>query len=257
MPEQTAVQEYHEAVEENENALLVLKVEDGYLVNFNLEKETEAVVTVSVEGLLARKLGLYSVDLPISKGVPISTRVVIDLSVRSNFESIAGYSLRGLPEFTASDLSDGVRIEYTGDSVISVENLELRYTLNRQLGGSQLVTYTNGTDNFFVYLLAPSISEAEDTAHRQYVFILDKSGSMGGTKISQARSAFNSMLDTLLPTDLFNVIAFDTYVTTLWVEPHSASEINLEEAQSWVANIDAGGSTNFHGAIMEGLGMMS
>jgi len=257
MPEQTAVQVYHSAVEENRNALLVVKIDEGYMVKFNLEKGIKAVVTVRVEGLIARKLGVYSIDLPISRGVPISTRVTLDLSIRSNFDAIAGYSIRGLPAFTASDLTNGVKLDFTSSSVIDVENLEIRYTLNRQLGGSQLLTYTNGTDNFFVYLLAPSITTMEESAHRQYVFILDKSGSMSGTKIEQARSAFNSMIETLQPTDLFNVIAFDTKITTLWVEPHSASESSVDEAQTWVANINAGGSTNFHGAMIEGIGMMS
>lgn len=257
MPEQAAIQEYSESVEEEESALLVVKSDEGYRVSFNLEEDAQASVGVRVEGLLARKLGLYSLDLPISRGIPILANVIIDLSIRSNFEPIAGYSIKGLPSFTASDLTDGIHIDFASGGSISIENLEIRYTLDRQVGGSQLLTYTNGTDNFFVYLLAPSITEISDGAHRQYVFILDKSGSMGGTKIEQARSAFNSMIETLLPNDLFNVIAFDTEVSTLWVEPHSASVSTIEEAQTWVSNINAGGSTNFHGAMMTGLGMMS
>ncbi|MCK5266189.1 MAG: VWA domain-containing protein, partial [Candidatus Thorarchaeota archaeon] len=257
MPEQAAIEAYNESVEEDESALLVVKSGDGYLVSLNLESGIEAIVGVKVEGLLARKLGLYSLDLPISRGVPIQTNVIIDLSIRSNFDSIAGYSIKGLPSFTATDLTDGVSIDYSSQNMIIIEELEIRYTLNRQIGGSQLLTYTNGTDNFFVYLLAPSITEVADGAYRQYVFILDKSGSMGGTKIEQARTAFNSMIETLLPNDLFNVVAFDNEILTLWVEPHSASATSIEEAQTWVSNIQPGGSTNFHGAMMAGLETMT
>ena len=95
MPEQAAIQDYSAAVEEGETALLVVKSEEGYRVRFNLENGTEASVSVQVEGLLTRKLGLYSLDLPISRGIPIQTDVVIDLSIQSNFESIAGYSIKG------------------------------------------------------------------------------------------------------------------------------------------------------------------
>ncbi|MGY5859865.1 MAG: VIT domain-containing protein, partial [Candidatus Thorarchaeota archaeon] len=156
MPEQAAILNYSASVEEGETALLVVKTVEGYRVAFNLEEGTEASVGVSVEGLIARKLGLYSLDLPISRSVPIDTNVILDLSIRSNFEAIAGYSIRGLPSFTASDLTDGIQIDYSSSGVIRVDNLEIRYTLDRQMGGSQLLTYTNGTDNFFVYLLAPS-----------------------------------------------------------------------------------------------------
>lgn len=257
MPEQAAIEAYNASVEENESALLVVKSGPGYRVSFNLENNTEAMVGVEIEGLLARKLGLYSLELPIARGVPIDTNVIIDLSIKSNFEPIAGYSIQGLPSFTARDLTNGVRIDYISHNTISIENVKIKYTLNRQLGGSQLLTYTNGTDNFFVYLLAPSITEISDGAHRQYVFVLDKSGSMGGTKIEQARSAFNSMIETLLPSDLFNVVAFDHEISTLWIEPHSASATSIGEAQAWVSAIVPGGSTNFHGAMMAGLETMS
>ncbi len=257
MPEQAAIEEYNASVEADESALLVVKSGDGYLVSLNLENGIEAIVDVKIEGLLARKLGLYSLDIPISGGVPIQTNVIIDLSIRSNFDSIAGYSIKGLPSFTATDLTDGISIDYSSNNMILIEELEIRYTLNRQIGGSQLLTYTNGTDNFFVYLLAPSITEVSDGAYRQYVFILDKSGSMGGNKIEQARTAFNSMIETLRPNDLFNVVAFDNEISTLWVEPHSASASSIEEAQTWVNNIQPGGATNFHGAMMAGLDTMT
>jgi len=256
MPVQEAMEEYNESVEQNESALLVVRTPIGYRIDFNLENGTEAIVSVRVEGLLTRKLGLYSLDLPIAQGTPIHSEVYIDLSIRSNFESIAGYSIRGLPSFTATDLVNGVRIQYASATPIDFDVLEIRYSLNRQLGGSQLLTYTNGTDNFFVYLLAPSIVEVSEIESRQYVFVLDKSGSMSGTKIVQAKAAFNSMIELLQPNDLFNVVAFDSNVLTLWVEPHSASVASIEEAQNWVSSINAGGSTNFHGAMMTSLDMM-
>ncbi|MGY5872953.1 MAG: VIT domain-containing protein, partial [Candidatus Thorarchaeota archaeon] len=91
IPEQAAIEAYNESVEEDESALLVVKSGNGYLVSLNVENGTEAIVSVRVEGLLARRLGLYSLDLPISRGVPIQTNVGIDLTIRSNFEQIAGY----------------------------------------------------------------------------------------------------------------------------------------------------------------------
>lgn len=256
MPVQEAMEEYNESVEQNESALLIVRTPIGYRIDFNLENGTEAIVSVRVEGLLTRKLGLYSLDLPIAQGVPIHSDVYIDLSIRSNFESIAGYSIRGLPSFTATDLVNGVRIQYASATPIDFDELEIRYSLNRQLGGSQLLTYTNGTDNFFVYLLAPSIVEVSEIESRQYVFVLDKSGSMSGTKIVQAKAAFNSMIELLQPNDLFNVVAFDTNILTLWVEPQSASAASIEDAQNWVSNTNAGGGTNFHGAMMTSLDMM-
>ncbi|MFW9843385.1 MAG: VWA domain-containing protein [Candidatus Thorarchaeota archaeon] len=257
IPEQEAIEEYYEEVEYSESALLILSTTLGYRVYFNLAGGSSATVCVRIEGLITRDLGFYSLVLPLAKDASIHSDVDVDISIRSNFESIAGYSIQGLPSFTATDLMDGVRIQYSSSDAVDFEGLVIKYAINTQIGGSELLTYTNGIDDFFVYLLAPSITEISDTAPRQYVFILDKSGSMIGTKIEQAKVAFNSMIEQLQPDDLFNVVAFDTDVFPLWEEPHLASTSNISTAQSWVSSRPARGGTNFHGAVMTSLEMMT
>lgn len=101
--------------------------------------------------------------------------------------------------------------------------------------------------------MAPSIVEDVESARRQYVFVLDRSGSMSGIKIQQAKIAFNTMIGGLRTIDTFNVIAFDHEILTLWDEPHSGSTSNIEQAQNWISSISARGSTNFHGAAIKGL----
>jgi Ca-activated chloride channel family protein len=72
--------------------------------------------------------------------------------------------------------------------------------------------------------------------------------------MEQAKTAFNAMVEDLSPYDVFNIVRFDTVVDTLWMEPLSATATNVATAQSWISGISAGGSTNFHGACMDGLG---
>ena len=253
MPEQEAVELYNESVEHNETAVLVMRVYHGYRLQMNIQNNTLAILTVYVEGLLTRMLGLYSLGLPISTQIPLQADFDLDFTVVSDYGPITGYSVRGLPGFTASDLGNGVRLQYSASNLFVPSELAIDYTLDRQTGGSQMLTYTNGTDNFFVYMLAPSITEIEDRKQRQYVFVLDKSGSMGGIKIEQAKIAFSSMISTLASEDLFNIVIFSDTVSKLWLEPHSASVSNVQQAQAWVSALEAGGSTNFHGAAVTGL----
>ncbi|GAI50884.1 unnamed protein product, partial [marine sediment metagenome] len=49
------------------------------------------------------------------------------------------------------------------------------------------------------------------------------------------------------------VVAFETEVSTLWDEPHIASDTFKQEAKDWVSSLVAGGSTNFHDACITGL----
>ncbi|MCK5302028.1 MAG: VWA domain-containing protein [Candidatus Thorarchaeota archaeon] len=253
LPEVEAVEVYNESVALNKSAVLVQRYADGYSVRMNVENGTEAILSVFIEGLLTRSVGLYSLDLPLGRTGIIDVAFTLDIDIISNFAPVTGYSIKGLPSFIATDLPNGIQLEHTSSSLTIAEGLEITYALDRQTGGAQLLTHTNGSDQFFVYMLAPEVTEVVETAHRQYVFVLDKSGSMGGLKIEQAKTAFNSMIGTLLSQDLFNVVAFDDEISILWDEPHSASASNIDEAQDWVQSISAGGSTNFHGASITGL----
>jgi len=253
LPELEAIETYNESVSANKSAVLVQRYSDGYSVRMNVENGTEAILSVFMEGLLTRSVGLYRLDLPIGRTGIIDVAFTLDIDIISNFAPVTGYSIKGLPSFIATDLPNGIRLEHASSSLTIAEGLEITYALDRQTGGAQLITHTNGSDQFFVYMLAPEVTEVVETAHRQYVFVLDKSGSMSGLKIEQAKTAFNSMIGTLLSQDLFNVVAFDSDISILWDEPHSASASNIDEAQDWVQSITAGGSTNFHGAAMTGL----
>jgi uncharacterized protein YegL len=253
MRESQAVITYTQAVESNLTAALVMKEYDGYRICFNAKAEEEARMDVFVEGLLTRDLGIYSLILPISTGGIISGDFALDLSIISHYEPVAGYSVSGISSFDVVDLPNGIRIQHSLSGTTIPDELVVKYALDRQTGGSQLLTFGNGTENFFVYALAPSITEVSERAYRQYIFVLDRSGSMGGTKMSQAKTAFSSMVEQLGSNDLFNIIAFSTEITQLWVEPHSADSSNIDTAQDWVNGLSAGGSTNFHGACLAGL----
>jgi uncharacterized protein YegL len=253
MAERTAIEGYQESVEKGKTAVLVTRSSGGYYVSFNVENRSRAVLTVFVEGLLTREMGLYRLGLPVAVEHSFRSEFELDLSIRSNFGPVAGYLVDGITDFVASDLNNGVRIQYYSQDLHILPNLGLTYALTRQTGGSQLFAYTNGTEKFFVYLLAPSITEVSDRAARQYVFVVDKSGSMGGSKMSQTKTAFNAMISDLGDDDLFNILAFDSVVTALWPEPHAATAVDVEVAQSWVNALNPGGSTNFHDASITGL----
>jgi Ca-activated chloride channel family protein len=253
LPELEAVETYNESVAANKSAVLVQRYYDGYSVRMNVESGKTAILSVFIEGLLTRNVGLYRLELPLGRTGIIETAFTLDIDIISNFAPVTGYSVKGLPSFVATDLPNGINIVHTSTALTIAEGLEVIYALDRQTGGAQLLTHTNGTEDFFVYMLAPEVTEIIDTAPRQYVFVLDKSGSMTGLKIEQAKTAFNSMISTLLSQDLFNLVAFDSEISILWDEPHSASPSNINNAQEWVEAISAGGSTNFHGAAITGL----
>jgi Ca-activated chloride channel family protein len=75
------------------------------------------------------------------------------------------------------------------------------------------------------------------------VFVIDNSGSMGGTSIMQAKASLVYALDRLKPADRFNVIRFDDTMDVLFADPVVASTDNIGRAKSFVAALQARGGT--------------
>src|SRR6185295_13308532 len=69
-------------------------------------------------------------------------------------------------------------------------------------------------EGFFVARVVPRLA-TPPSIPRDLVFVVDRSGSMDGVKMNQARAALLRGLDTLKPLDRFDVVSFSTDVTTL------------------------------------------
>ena len=80
------------------------------------------------------------------------------------------------------------------------------------------------------------------------VLILDRSGSMNGEKIEQARAAARTLVEALGPSDRVAIVAFDTDAEVL--VPSSAVTPQLKaEARRLSAGLRAAGDTNFSAAF--------
>jgi Ca-activated chloride channel family protein len=86
---------------------------------------------------------------------------------------------------------------------------------------------------------------------RRVVFVLDRSGSMGGVAMKQARAAVESCLAALGPEDQFNVIAFDDVAERFRAGMVAATRDQVDEAVEFVSRIEARGGTELAQAIEE------
>jgi Ca-activated chloride channel family protein len=81
--------------------------------------------------------------------------------------------------------------------------------------------------------------------------VLDRSGSMGGEKMTLAREAVRQALQALRPEDLFSLVVYDDHITTV-VEATRASAEARRNALAKLRRIDARGSTDLHGGWQAG-----
>ena len=97
-------------------------------------------------------------------------------------------------------------------------------------------------------VMPPKASNAK-SLNKEVVYIIDKSGSMGGVAMRQAKQALETALDLLTDKDSFNIIAFDNKTRSLFSQSKSASASNITWAKHWLSSIDASGGTNMYPAI--------
>jgi Ca-activated chloride channel family protein len=107
---------------------------------------------------------------------------------------------------------------------------------------------------YFLVVASPALTDAGRTAlPRRVVIVFDRSGSMQGKKIEQAREALRFALGRLRPGDRFNVLTFSDGVERFSPEPIAATEDNLKRARAFVDDIIADGGTNIDEALRAGL----
>ncbi len=105
---------------------------------------------------------------------------------------------------------------------------------------------------FALITVSPPVVHATPTP-RDVTFVLDVSGSMSGRKIEQARAAGRDLLATLTPRDRFRLIDFSTDVRTFRDEYETATPEHVREAEQYLDQLEAYGSTNIEGALRRAL----
>ena len=85
----------------------------------------------------------------------------------------------------------------------------LRYRLAGEQIASGLLLYQGEDENFFLYMAQPPerVTNAEIPA-REYIFVVDVSGSMDGFPLNTSKRLLRDLIGQLRPTDLFNVVLF-------------------------------------------------
>jgi Ca-activated chloride channel family protein len=161
------------------------------------------------------------------------------------------------------------RIERLGDhdarvtldqrDIVPTTDFRLVYTLVEGALGATVLSYrpSEGEDGYFLLLASPEV-KAPDVRVRPktVVFVLDRSGSMAGKKIEQARNALRFVLNNLRDDDTFNIVAYDDRVETFRPELQRYSPRTRDEAERFVDNIREGGSTNIDSALQTALAMV-
>jgi Ca-activated chloride channel family protein len=114
--------------------------------------------------------------------------------------------------------------------------------------------HVGNADYLLAFVTPPSVAQTEQKPlPREVIFVIDNSGSMGGTSIVQAKASLLYALGRLQPNDRFNVIRFDDTMDVLFPASMPADTEHLGRATSFVSALEARGGTEMVPAMRAAL----
>lgn len=134
------------------------------------------------------------------------------------------------------------------------------YVLSYELSGSKiqsgLLLYEGKDENFFMAMVQPPKSvNPSNIPPREYIFMMDVSGSMRGFPLDVSKKLLEQLVMSLRPEDRFNVMLFEAGNQLLSEESLPATKQNIKKAMEVIDDLRGGGSTRILGAIKSALNM--
>ncbi|MBN2102792.1 VWA domain-containing protein [bacterium] len=184
-----------------------------------------------------------------------SVKIEVDLSSPDPLKSVYSPS----HTITTQKTDDyHAQITYQDENVTPDSDFLLYYTVSPDEVGMHMLTYREaGNDGFYLLLAAPRVEiDSEEIINKRMIFVIDRSGSMAGEKIVQAREALKFCVHNLNEGDLFNIIDFDDQITVFESSPVEVETGIISTALAYIETLNARGGTNINEALLTGLNNM-
>ncbi len=187
-------------------------------------------------------------------------RVAVRVAIESQADLKNIYSPTHPVDIQRADPRHAV-VSLTLKNEIPTSDFRLFYDVGKGKLGARLLSYRperdSDRDGYFLLLATPEIKAPDQKpVKKTVVFVVDRSGSMSGKKIEQAKAALKFVLENLREGDLFNVIAYDSEVEAFRPELQKFDDRSRRDALGFVEGLYAGGSTNIDAALKSALGQL-
>lgn len=171
----------------------------------------------------------------------------------------------GVPITSLSSSSHDIKVsqDENGSSIVKLANPDdyagnrdfiLDYRLAGEEIGMGLTLNKSENENFFMLMIQPpERCEPEEIPPREYIFVLDVSGSMSGFPLDTAKELINNLVSNLRETDTFNLVLFsgDSYQMAKRSLP--ATQENVDKALDLIKEQKGAGGTELSEALKDTL----
>lgn len=128
----------------------------------------------------------------------------------------------------------------------------LEYSFQSNEIQTGLLLFEDGDEQFFLCMAQPPKAvDAELIPPREYIFLMDVSGSMRGFPLSVSKSLMRQLIAQLRPEDAFNIMVFAGGNQWWSKESVSATEENMQAAERFLNGLSGGGGTSLLPALQQ------
>ena len=126
----------------------------------------------------------------------------------------------------------------------------LNYSMSGSETGSGTILYEHGDENFFLTTIEPpKLKSTHQVLPREFIFVVDVSGSMFGFPIETTKTLLKNLVSKLRPNDLFNVMLFAGGNTILSPASLPGNTENLQAAFQLIDQLQGSGTTEILPAL--------
>jgi Ca-activated chloride channel family protein len=182
----------------------------------------------------------FNINVHIGSGLPVSDVRSPSHEVDISFENMntADISLKNTEQF-----------EGNRDFII-------QYRLSGNKIESGVMLYEGQDENFFMAMIQPPKSiTSPEIPPREYVFIIDVSGSMHGFPLDISKKLLRNLISNLRSKDRFNVLLFAGSSSVLFERSMPATTENIDKAIQHIDNQRGGGGTELLPALKRALAL--
>lgn len=263
LPAQEARRIYEGYIRRNQDPALLEWMGTGMFKTsvFPVPPGAERKVTLRYSQLLRKDHQLTDFLFPLSTAKYTShavEKVAFDVAIQSSDEIKSVYSPTHSIEVKRPSKNQAI-VKFESSNQIPVNDFRLFYDTAKGGLGASVLSYRPdpNEEGYFLMLASPEFKAASaERPKKTVILVVDRSGSMSGKKIEQAKEALKFVINNLRKGDLFNVVAYDSSVESFKPELQGYNDKTRDEAIGFVDGIYAGGSTNISDSLATALGMI-
>ena len=223
------------------------------------------------------ELAKYTYPLSLAKSASAPIRnLLVELEIESDDALKTMYSPSHEVIINRKD-DRHVRLSYEGTDIDPDDDFLCYYSVSDDNFGITLLTHRadEKEDGYFMLLVSPKYEVKQtEIVEKDFIFVLDHSGSMAGRKVAQAKEALRYCVQNLNDGDRFNLILFNEDITSLadrlsrgeeWFGGERWSDATVlsdklidvkngrEKVFAFIEGIDGRGMTNINDALRTAL----